>query len=141
MRMPSERATQTAARVGQGVAMLFGLVGLFVSPLLILIAVFVWLGAQAEHSVSTVRVALAGLSVRHGMITNFKDMGDHYLLNGAKLWISNAPFCDVAVVWAKNEAALARDIPLVCGALRRVFVGPALREGASRGSDHDGLAG
>ena len=38
-----------------------------------------------------------------GMITNYKDMGDHYLLNGAKLWISNSPFCDVAVVWAKNE--------------------------------------
>ncbi|GGW55034.1 glutaryl-CoA dehydrogenase [Winogradskyella epiphytica] len=38
-----------------------------------------------------------------GMTTNFKDMGDHYLLNGAKMWISNAPFCQVAVVWAKNE--------------------------------------
>ena len=38
-----------------------------------------------------------------GMVTNFKDKGDHYLLNGAKLWISNAPFADIAVVWAKNE--------------------------------------
>ena len=38
-----------------------------------------------------------------GMETNFKDKGDHYLLNGAKMWISNAPFCNVAVVWAKNE--------------------------------------
>ena len=38
-----------------------------------------------------------------GLTTNFKDMGDHYLLNGAKMWISNAPFCDIAVVWAKNE--------------------------------------
>ena len=38
-----------------------------------------------------------------GMITNFKDIGDHYLLNGAKMWISNSPFCDIAVVWAKNE--------------------------------------
>ncbi|OBX24735.1 glutaryl-CoA dehydrogenase [Gelidibacter algens] len=38
-----------------------------------------------------------------GMTTNFKDMGDHYLLNGAKMWISNAPFCQVAVVWAKSE--------------------------------------
>jgi glutaryl-CoA dehydrogenase len=38
-----------------------------------------------------------------GMTTNYKDMGDHYLLNGAKMWISNAPFCQVAVVWAKNE--------------------------------------
>jgi glutaryl-CoA dehydrogenase len=38
-----------------------------------------------------------------GMETNFKDMGDHYLLNGAKMWISNSPFADVAVVWAKSE--------------------------------------
>ncbi len=38
-----------------------------------------------------------------GMVTNFKDMDDHYLLNGAKMWISNAPFADIAVVWAKNE--------------------------------------
>ena len=38
-----------------------------------------------------------------GMTTNYKDMGDHFLLNGAKMWISNAPFADIAVVWAKNE--------------------------------------
>jgi glutaryl-CoA dehydrogenase len=39
-----------------------------------------------------------------GMVTNFRDMGDHYLLNGAKMWISNSPKADVAVVWAKNES-------------------------------------
>lgn len=39
-----------------------------------------------------------------GMVTHFKDMGDHYLLNGAKMWISNSPKADIAVVWAKNEA-------------------------------------
>jgi len=38
------------------------------------------------------------------MVTNFKDKGDHYLLNGAKMWISNAPFAQVAVVWAKDES-------------------------------------
>jgi glutaryl-CoA dehydrogenase len=38
-----------------------------------------------------------------GMTTHFEDKGDHYLLNGAKMWISNSPFCDVAVVWAKDE--------------------------------------
>ncbi|MEM1258506.1 MAG: acyl-CoA dehydrogenase family protein [Bacteroidota bacterium] len=38
-----------------------------------------------------------------GMETKYRDMGDHYLLNGAKLWISNSPFADVAVVWAKSE--------------------------------------
>ncbi len=39
-----------------------------------------------------------------GMISNFKDAGDHVILNGAKMWISNAPFSQVAVVWAKDEA-------------------------------------
>ena len=38
-----------------------------------------------------------------GMTTNFKDCGDYFLLNGAKLWISNSPFADIAIVWAKNE--------------------------------------
>ncbi|HQW86084.1 MAG TPA: acyl-CoA dehydrogenase family protein, partial [Flavobacteriales bacterium] len=38
-----------------------------------------------------------------GMVTTFRDMGDHYLLNGAKMWISNAPFADLAIVWAKAE--------------------------------------
>ena len=38
-----------------------------------------------------------------GMVTNIKDAGDHYILNGAKMWISNAPYAQVAVIWAKNE--------------------------------------
>jgi glutaryl-CoA dehydrogenase len=38
-----------------------------------------------------------------GMTSNFKDDGDHVILNGAKMWISNAPFADIAVVWAKSE--------------------------------------
>jgi glutaryl-CoA dehydrogenase len=39
-----------------------------------------------------------------GMITNFKEDGDHVILNGAKMWISNAPFAAIAVVWAKDES-------------------------------------
>ena len=38
------------------------------------------------------------------MLTHFEDKGDYYVLNGAKMWISNAPFADIAVVWAKDEA-------------------------------------
>ena len=38
-----------------------------------------------------------------GMLSNFKDDGDHVILNGAKMWISNAPFAQIAVVWAKDE--------------------------------------
>src|SRR3954466_9289754 len=51
-----------------------------------------------------------------GMVTNFKDMGDHYLLNGSKMWISNAPFADIAVVWAKNEAGKIRGLIVERGA-------------------------
>ena len=45
-----------------------------------------------------------------GMTTNFKDKGDHYLLNGAKMWISNSPFADIAIVWAKDESGKIRGL-------------------------------
>jgi glutaryl-CoA dehydrogenase len=45
-----------------------------------------------------------------GMTTNIKDMGDYYLLNGAKMWISNSPFADIAVVWAKNEQGRIKGV-------------------------------
>ncbi|MCX6211337.1 MAG: acyl-CoA dehydrogenase family protein [Bacteroidetes bacterium] len=44
------------------------------------------------------------------MLTNYKEAGDHVILNGAKMWISNAPFAQVAVVWAKNEAGEIKGI-------------------------------
>jgi len=44
------------------------------------------------------------------MITNIKDAGDHVILNGAKMWISNSPEADVAVVWAKDEEGIVRGI-------------------------------
>jgi Zn-dependent protease/predicted transcriptional regulator len=122
MRMAPERATQTAARVGQGVALIFGLVGLFVSPLLIVIAVFVWLGAQAEHSISTVRVALAGLSVRHGMITDFKTVSPTDPLSRA---------VDLTL------AGFQQDFPVMDGEARLVDVlthGNVLRGLAERGA-------
>src|SRR5580693_811392 len=45
-----------------------------------------------------------------GMTTNIKDAGDHYILNGAKMWISNSPFADIAVVWAKDEGGKIRGL-------------------------------
>ena len=45
-----------------------------------------------------------------GMLTNIKDAGDHYVLNGAKMWISNSPYAQVAVVWAKDEAGDIRGL-------------------------------
>jgi glutaryl-CoA dehydrogenase len=45
-----------------------------------------------------------------GMTTNIKKQGDHYVLNGAKMWISNSPFADIAVVWAKDEEGIIRGL-------------------------------
>jgi glutaryl-CoA dehydrogenase len=45
-----------------------------------------------------------------GMITNITDKSDYYLLNGAKMWISNSPFADIAVVWAKDEKGDVRGL-------------------------------
>ena len=45
-----------------------------------------------------------------GMETKFTDEGDHYLLNGAKMWITNSPIADIAVVWAKNEAGKVQGL-------------------------------
>ena len=45
-----------------------------------------------------------------GMVTNFKDAGDYVILNGAKMWISNSPFADIAVVWAKDEKGVVHGL-------------------------------
>ena len=45
-----------------------------------------------------------------GMLTHFEDKGDYFLLNGSKMWITNAPICDVAVVWAKDETGKVRGL-------------------------------
>lgn len=50
-----------------------------------------------------------------GMLSNFKDAGDHAVLNGSKMWISNAPFSQVAVVWAKDEAGIIHGLILERG--------------------------
>lgn len=46
----------------------------------------------------------------NGMATKIKDQGDHYLLNGSKMWITNSPLADIAVVWAKNEAGRIKGL-------------------------------
>jgi glutaryl-CoA dehydrogenase len=45
-----------------------------------------------------------------GMLTNIRDAGDHVILNGSKMWISNAPWSQVAVVWAKDDGGVIRGL-------------------------------
>jgi Zn-dependent protease len=70
-RLEYTRATQIASLVGQGMAILFGFTGLLGNPMLIFIALFVWIGAGQEASVAQMKSALAGIPVRRAMLTHF----------------------------------------------------------------------
>ncbi len=73
-RMEYTRATQTAAHIGQGMAILFGFIGLQGNPMLIFIALFVWIGAGQEASMVQMKSALAGIPVRRAMLTHFRTL-------------------------------------------------------------------
>ena len=73
-RMEYTRATQRAALIGQGMAILFAFIGLQGNPMLIFIALFVWIGAGQEASMVQLKSALAGIPVRHAMLTDFRTL-------------------------------------------------------------------
>ena len=74
MKMNYATATSAAAKIGQGFAVLFGLVGLFTNPFLILIAVFIWFGAAGESQVTQTRSKLDGVPVERAMLTSFETL-------------------------------------------------------------------
>jgi Zn-dependent protease/CBS domain-containing protein len=74
MRMDYVRATQVAANIGQGMAFLFGLAGLFGNPFLLFIAFFVWIGASQEASMVQMRNSISGIPVTRAMLTDFKSL-------------------------------------------------------------------
>jgi Zn-dependent protease/CBS domain-containing protein len=82
-RMPYAEATRLAASIGQGMAMLFGFLGLFGNPMLIFIALFVWIGAGQEAGMVQVKSALAGVSVRSAMLTQFRALEPSQTLGDA----------------------------------------------------------
>jgi CBS-domain-containing membrane protein len=74
IRMEYTRATQLAANIGQGMAFLFGLVGLFFNPFLLFIALFVWIGAGQEAAITQMKSALGGIPLERAMITDFRTL-------------------------------------------------------------------
>jgi Zn-dependent protease len=68
------RATQIAASIGQGIAIFFGVVGLFYNPLLLFIALFVWIGATQEAGLSQIQSAIGGIPVQQAMLTDFRTL-------------------------------------------------------------------
>src|SRR5438045_7453399 len=73
-RMEYTQATHVAAQIGQGMAFLFGLAGLFYDPFLLFIALFVWMGASEEASMVQLRTSLGGIPVQRVMLTTFQTL-------------------------------------------------------------------
>lgn len=83
MRMEYTQATHTAATIGQGFALVFGLVGLLTNPFLIFIALFVWIGASQEFNTVKVKEAISGIPIRKAMLTHFQTLTPNQRLSEA----------------------------------------------------------
>jgi Zn-dependent protease len=74
LRLEYVQATQIAATIGQGIALIFGLVGLFGNPFLVFIALFVWMGAGQEANMVQMRHSISGIPVTRAMLTDFQTL-------------------------------------------------------------------
>ncbi len=83
MRMDHNTATQIAAKVGQGLALVLGLLGLLYNPFLIFIALFVWIGAASEASAEKVESSLSNITVGRAMLTDFEVLAANDALSHA----------------------------------------------------------
>jgi Zn-dependent protease/predicted transcriptional regulator len=83
MRMDHVRATQIAATIGQGLAFLFGFIGLFGNPTLLFIAFFVWIGAEQEANMARIKHALGGIPVSRAMQTDYQTLSPRDTLGRA----------------------------------------------------------
>ena len=82
-KMDYARATRLAASIGQGLAFVFGFVGLFTNPFLVFIALFVWIGAGQEAALVETKAALEEVSVKDAMIADFRTLSPRDELSGA----------------------------------------------------------
>ncbi len=123
MHMDYVHATQVAAVIGQGIALLFGLIGLFTNPFLVFIALFVWIGASQEASMVQMKNSLSGIPVTRAMLTNYQTLSENDTLARAVELLLSASQHDFPVVDAKGR---------VIGILERdAFISALSRDGQS----------
>jgi Zn-dependent protease/predicted transcriptional regulator len=120
-RLEYTQATEIAARVGQAMALLFGFVGLFYDPFLLFIALFVWMGAEAEAGMVQMRVSLGGIPVQRVMLKDFQTLHPHDPLSAAVEHILAGWQQDFPVVFGDR----------VMGVLTRESLLKALAQGGS----------
>lgn len=121
------RATQSAARIGQAMAFVLGGFGLLYNPLLILIALFVWMGAASEAGAVSARAAVHGLPVHAAMIREFRTLRTYDTLMNA---------ADVLVAGTQVDFPVLDEHDRLVGVLTR----SDLIEGLARGAPHDPVA-
>lgn len=112
-RMGRAKATRLAASIGQGMAFLFGIAGFFGNPMLIFIAIFVYLGAEAEAQATTTTSFLGDLSVKDGMMTRFRTLLPEDSLETAVRELLAGSQQDFPVVAAGNVNGILRRNDLV----------------------------
>jgi Zn-dependent protease len=131
MRMDSSRATEVAARVGQVGALVFGFIGLFYNPFLVLIAIFIWFGANQEASVARVRGLLHGLPVSAAMATSFRVIEPRSTLNEAAELLLHGSQQDFPVVDDDSIVGVLSRRGLIAG-LQNLGPGATVEEAMTR---------
>ena len=124
MRMSYSRATNIAASIGQGMAFLFGFLGLFTNPFLIFIALFVYLGASQEAAAAQMKEISTGLPVSEAMVTHLVKLDEADTLNDA---------VEALLRTSQHEFPVVDDQGTILGVLTQDDLIPALR---SHGPGH-----
>ncbi|MBK7781267.1 MAG: site-2 protease family protein [Ardenticatenia bacterium] len=119
LRMGRERATRMAASLGQSIALLFGLAGLFGQPMLLFIAFFVWIAAGQEAAAVTRRSLLDGITVRQAMLTDFRVLDAEDSLDQAVALILAGSQQDFPVLEGQRLEGQPLDGQRVVGLLTR----------------------
>jgi Zn-dependent protease len=112
-RMEYVKATQIAAGVGQALAFVFGFIGLFSNPMLLFIALFVWIGASQEAHATGMKAALAGTPVQSAMLTDFMRLGPGDTLAEAVKLILRGSQVDFPVVEQERVVGILTQADLL----------------------------
>jgi Zn-dependent protease len=114
-RMDHVQATRAAATVGQGLALVFGLVGLFYDPFLVFIAFFVWIGAAHEAQSVEIKDAFSGIPIRSAMQTHFSTLDTSQHLSDAVRLMLDGTQHDFPVLWGDRVMGILTRANLLTG--------------------------